>query len=166
MKKYIQAIATTLILGAAASAQAATSTATFQETSNGSFTESFFVTPNGANTLILRVSGAAFQFSGLTFSLWDGATSLISGNSTAVGGNQIAIFSDLNTVSFDLLGGKAYTLKVTGTSIGAPNTAVGTVYATNGLVSAVPEPESYALLLAGLGLIGTVGKRRFRKTAA
>lgn len=166
MKKYVQAIATTLILGAAVSAQAANSTATFQEASNGSFTESFFVTPNGINTLVLRVSGAAFQFSGLTFSLWDGATSLISVTGTAVGGNQIAIFSDLKATSFDLVGGKAYTLKIMGTSIGAPNTAVGTVYASNGLVSAVPEPESYALLLAGLGLIGAVAKRRTRKTVA
>ena len=32
-------------------------------------------------------------------------------------------------------------------------------------VAAVPEPESYALLLAGLGLIGTVVKRRKAKRA-
>lgn len=32
-------------------------------------------------------------------------------------------------------------------------------------VVAVPEPESYALLLAGLGLMGTVARRRARKQA-
>ena len=28
------------------------------------------------------------------------------------------------------------------------------------LVSAVPEPESYAMLLAGLGVVGSVARRR------
>lgn len=35
----------------------------------------------------------------------------------------------------------------------------------DGLVSAVPEPESYALMLAGLGLVGTMVRRRKSKTA-
>ena len=33
-------------------------------------------------------------------------------------------------------------------------------------VSAVPEPESYAMLLAGLGLIGTIARRRAQKQVA
>jgi PEP-CTERM motif len=33
------------------------------------------------------------------------------------------------------------------------------------LVSAVPEPETYALMLAGLGLVGTVARRRKAKQA-
>jgi hypothetical protein len=32
----------------------------------------------------------------------------------------------------------------------------------NGVVSAVPEPETYAMLLAGLGLVGAVSRRRQR----
>jgi hypothetical protein len=31
-------------------------------------------------------------------------------------------------------------------------------------VSAVPEPESYAMLLAGLGALGFIGKRRRRQS--
>lgn len=30
----------------------------------------------------------------------------------------------------------------------------------SGSVSAIPEPETFAMLLAGLGLIGTIGRRR------
>jgi hypothetical protein len=33
------------------------------------------------------------------------------------------------------------------------------------LTSAVPEPETYAMMLAGLGLLGWVGRRRNQKTA-
>lgn len=36
---------------------------------------------------------------------------------------------------------------------------------TDGLVAAVPEPETYAMLLAGLGLMGAVVKRRKVKQA-
>lgn len=43
----------------------------------------------------------------------------------------------------------------------------GGAFAANGhIVSAVPEPDSYALMLTGLGLIGWVGRRRCGRTAA
>lgn len=35
----------------------------------------------------------------------------------------------------------------------------------DGLVSAVPEPESYAMMLAGLGLMATIARRRKNKAA-
>jgi hypothetical protein len=47
----------------------------------------------------------------------------------------------------------------------------GTNYATNAkysgelYVTAVPEPESFAMLLAGLGLMGAIARRRIRVTS-
>jgi hypothetical protein len=38
-------------------------------------------------------------------------------------------------------------------------------YSTGSIVSAVPEPETYAMLLAGLGLMGGVARRRKQKLA-
>jgi hypothetical protein len=35
----------------------------------------------------------------------------------------------------------------------------------DGAVSAVPEPESFAMLLAGLGIVGALARRKNRKTA-
>jgi hypothetical protein len=47
---------------------------------------------------------------------------------------------------------------------GSPTYALGTLYvdglSVNALVSTVPEPETYALMLAGLGVIGAAVRRR------
>lgn len=55
------------------------------------------------------------------------------------------------------------TLVVTGTAAPAlaAGTAIAASYAGTVNVSAVPEPESYALLLAGLGVVGLLSRRRF-----
>ena len=52
-----------------------------------------------------------------------------------------------------------YSLNLTGTA------AKGGTYNVNLLAAPVPEPETYAMLLAGLGLMGAVARRR-SKTAA
>jgi hypothetical protein len=38
-------------------------------------------------------------------------------------------------------------------------------YATGSIVSPVPEPETYAMLLVGLGLMGGMARRRKQKLA-
>jgi hypothetical protein len=40
------------------------------------------------------------------------------------------------------------------------------VFRVTDLVSAVPEPEIYAMMLAGLGLMGFVARRRKQQLAA
>lgn len=165
MKKFLQSIGIAAIAATAMTAQAATTTATFSEASSGAFTESFLVTPDAANTLVVRLSGMGSQFSALSFSLWDGSASIASVSASKLNGNYLAFFSDLNNTTVSLVGGKAYTLKVTGVSTPAPN-SLGTVSAFNGSVTPVPEPESYAMFLAGLGLMGAIARRRSSKRAA
>ena len=58
--------------------------------------------------------------------------------------------------------GTAYTLTVEGKGVG-DNATTGSYYLGNSYnitVAAVPEPESYAMLLAGLGLMGAIARRR------
>jgi hypothetical protein len=54
-----------------------------------------------------------------------------------------------------------YDLKISGISTGGSYT--GTITSTPGAVAAVPEPESWALMLAGLGATGAFMRSRRRK---
>lgn len=157
-------VAAAMVIGASTGAQAAS--LTFAEASSGSFVESFNVSASAPDKLVLRVSGITSQFSALDFGLWDGSTLVTNVAGTAFGGNTFAVFSDKANTGISLVVGKTYTLKITGTAIATGNTALGTVVVSNGTVSPVPEPESYAMLLAGLGLMGAIARRRSSKRAA
>ena len=72
-------------------------------------------------------------------------------------------FTNLSTsYSFGHLDAGHYSVEVTANSTGT-RTAYGTIKADIdplGSVTTVPEPETYALLLAGLGAMGFVARRR------
>lgn len=77
-------------------------------------------------------------------------------------------FFDLSTThNFGRLPRGYYAIEVTADSVGT-RTAYGTIQAdveeiSSGpsiIINSVPEPESYALLLAGLGVMGFVARRR------
>lgn len=68
-------------------------------------------------------------------------------------------FTSISTSQFDTLAAGSYHFKVFGLS----NAALS-AYAISASATAlpVPEPETYAMLLAGLGMIGFIGARRRR----
>jgi hypothetical protein len=51
-------------------------------------------------------------------------------------------------------------VKLTNGVAGAGGTMQGTYPISQSITAAVPEPETYAMMLAGLGLLGFVARRR------
>ncbi len=70
-------------------------------------------------------------------------------------GPTFAGANEFLTLSSFLLASGKYDLIVTGLNSAAPAAYSGTI-----TVAAIPEPETYALMLAGLGVIGFMAKRR------
>jgi hypothetical protein len=161
MKKIAQLslVAAALVAGQAANALS------FQTVANTSFTEYFTLTPAITNRLALSVSGLAAQFSALNFEILSGGpvvTGMLTNNSL------VGAFNDARNAGYTLTAGTTYTLKITGVTKAAPPGVFGlvSVSSANGTVSPVPEPESYAMLLAGLGLVGTIARRRMKSKEA
>jgi hypothetical protein len=102
------------------------------------------------------VSGAAisvnltpyWNIEGILIELYDSADMLIATGATGTG---TAI------TGASVMGGADYYFKVTGDVAGAPNG-----FYTFTAVSAVPEPGTYAMLMAGIGIVGLLVMRRRR----
>lgn len=82
----------------------------------------------------------------------------VSFNSVLIDGKALTLTSKPTGYGFDFsgLGKGTHTLTVEGTFAKGGNSYIGSVYAT----PAVPEPESLALALAGMGAMGVVARRR------
>lgn len=113
----------------------------------------------GTSTL-LGGGDDVITFTGLASGTYDFVFSLssqyISGLTATVNG-QSATVTPLGVISFAGLTGVSsgpFTLTLTGT------TAAQAAYSGELSVTPVPEPETYALLLAGLGVVGFVSSRR------
>ncbi|WP_374357517.1 FxDxF family PEP-CTERM protein [Pseudoduganella danionis] len=63
---------------------------------------------------------------------------------------------------FDVIDNSPFTLKLWGTVTGAPASAN---YNGTLTITAVPEPETYGMLLGGLALLGVVARRKAKKAA-
>lgn len=176
MSTLIKSAAVALLsLGLVAGAQAArpsnivVSTLDASVAAPGSFSQVFeFVTGSTYNPSFgsIFVSGQNSLFSALNVEIFpvvgDSLFGPITGSASS--GLVKAGFSDKNYLG-DLAANTAYRLVVTGVS-SAPSVSYGIqgVFVSSiSQISVVPEPASYAMLLAGIGVISSIAFRRSRQ---
>ncbi len=113
-------------------------------------------TANGSYTALSRprAAGTLFDIKGFTIELFKaGDLDILVG---AVSGNHSALNSWDFTPGAAYLEGGSYFFRVSGTTVGT----MSSTYNFKMDVTPVPEPETYALLLAGLCAVGFVVRRR------
>jgi hypothetical protein len=145
---------------------ASTSTVAFIDFSGtGTFSYELAVTPTTTNKLKLTFAKPiAGSFSNLSYSIFDGATLM---QSASINTAATAYTFNDNAAAFanvQLDAGHKYSLFLNGdATTNSSNFAQFKITASTGTIAAVPEPETYAMLLAGLGLMGAIAKRRKAK---
>lgn len=98
----------------------------------------------------------------------DGSTFQVTGDVTSVTLDGIAYNSNPSGTLFSIgpinFTGTSHVVRVTGTGTYTYDAELsyggGSTTASPGVIAAVPEPESYALFLAGLGALGFIARRR------
>lgn len=128
----------------------------FFDTINFDVTGPSVLSGTGVSTFVKLGGKTVKDISGLTLTFWD--------NYHPYGYNLLGTFAgDGATFSFALPTAGQYHVDITGDATGSKGGVYTVAFST---VTAVPEPESYALFLAGLGLMGTIIRRRTQKSAA
>ena len=194
MKQLIFAACAGLLVGQAAASTAVNvsgrdTLVTVTAPNNSAFDAVIKIQPTAANSLILGFSALDGTFSTVKYSFWldQGLTNRVQRtgsqggatgdyavrrldnpiNDSASFSNGVALipFDDATRTTFDLAA-QPYFLRLTGTLVSGGGDSIGQlkITASNGMNAAVPEPETYAMFLAGLGVIGAIaGRRRHRQ---
>lgn len=123
---------------------------TFENTApTATFSDKISFSVLSTSDLVGTISGTSFKnFTLSAFDLYTSAGSLVSTGSF----NNLSGKASVGFVSDNGLTGNFYLLVAGKTN--------GGTYNGNISLSPVPEPESYAMMLAGLGLMGFVARRR------
>lgn len=134
--------------------------ASFSNTVTGAFTDVWTFNLGTASAVAASITNVEVSFASLTvggitgFSAWLNGVLLVGPTSSVTAGGV--------TVKTQVVAGGTvlpagfYELKVSGTGI----TGSSASYGGNIVATPVPEPETYAMLLAGLGVVGFVARRR------
>lgn len=149
---------------------------TFFSTSNSAVVNGnvlAFGVSNGTNMLVFdgvgtlevsRTDGGFFTLSSLDVGGWLGLPLINSARLSITGhtpsSSDVWIDSSLPTTSFTHLSTPSFTNLLSLTMRITGNQSTGYAAIDNLVLAAVPEPETYALMLAGLGLLGFMARRR------
>lgn len=168
MVKHVFALAAALLCGAASAATPITVHFDSSTTLSGSFAAS----ASGTNTFTLDLSFLSGYFTSIQLlssvnagftggSGYDVTNVTIDGvaYTPAINYSAPGFFGADLWVGTALLTPTSHTIEVTGNWIGG-NPAVGFTGSLSLTAQPVPEPETYALLLAGLGVVGGLVRRR------
>lgn len=164
IKKLAIAVALTGAVGAAC---ADNSQLSFTTTEGAAFLNSFLVTPSETNEFIFSLTAKQKDYTSLSFEIISGASSTTV-NAKLRDGSWSATFDDQKFKDLQLKEKTSYVLNISGiTAANKDKNTIGSYSfkVENGsikMISSVPEPESYAMLLAGLGMVGTIVFRRSR----
>lgn len=178
MKKLISALAIASLSFGAAAASAPTASLTTSGTTFAEYTGSIVGSNDlgaGTSTLYWMAESSLGNLTSYLVMFDPSSNARIAGTVTFAGGNIVAL-ADTRT---ELLGSQIFaksgvtydwkansglenndTLTVSGGSLTLDWRGNGPGDYVRVVVQAVPEPESYAMFLAGLGIIGVVAKRR------
>lgn len=161
MKKTI--VSASLGLGLLALAGSANALS-FNEAQGISFEQFLNVKPTIDNRLVFSISGSTSQFDSLSFTFASVAGLSVTATTTLNPSVWLAAFNDARNGAHSLSAGTDYLVKVAGHTRASIPGGEGTVAisALNAVVTLVPEPETYAMMLAGLGMIGAVARRRIK----
>ncbi|WP_018986489.1 FxDxF family PEP-CTERM protein [Methylophilus methylotrophus] len=121
---------------------------------NTSFDDYIAFSTDGLQQVLASVSGTGATFNLQEFNLLDENKNLVMNGSVFNSGSTNLSFGFANSIQQG-----SYYLQVVGESSGTNASYAGTIT----LANAVPEPETMALMLSGLGLIGVAGRRKMRE---
>lgn len=158
IKKLLLAAATALALVGPAQAAIAP-TGSFTGGLDNTYSFSTIINTSGSKTLTFTLSSIAAGVYDVLGSL-AGSNFLISSASFNGQALDVVTFGNFSYSPIEYSGLSPFTVSITGSKVGVgPGLLSGSV-----IVSAVPEPESIAMMLAGLGIIAAVVRRRIRST--
>jgi len=133
--------------------------ASFSNTVTGTFSDTWTFNLGTASIVAASITNVAVTFGSSTFGEISNFSALLNGVPLLLGSSSQT--NNGVTVSTQILAGSTtlppgfYQLKVSGTAVGATAS-----YGGNIVAAPVPEPETYAMLLAGLGVVGFLARRR------